>query len=41
MGDLIMNVNFQQQQAAIVSSKNALILAGPGTGCRRADHQYC
>ena len=27
-----MNVNFQQQQAAIVSSKNALILAGPGTG---------
>ena len=27
-----MNVNFQQQQAAIVSSRNALILAGPGTG---------
>ena len=41
MGDLIMNVNFQQQQADIVAAKNAFILAGPGTGCRRADDQYC
>ena len=27
-----MNINVQQQQAAEVSSKHALILAGPGTG---------
>ena len=27
-----MNINVQQQQAAKVSSKHALILAGPGTG---------